>query len=118
MILCVRVRVPFVCVICVFFVCGIYRLYAKPFAVVPCCVFPSLFPHRRRRNGEKVVSYAHFLEYLQQQGCLPFGENVMVGERGKNMFEEQGGERSGEITSAFLAFQGRNKVLYRLTACS
>ena len=107
--------------VCVFCVCGIYRLYAKPFAVVPCCVFPSLFPHRRLRNGEKVVSYAHLLEYLQHQGCLPCGrdgENVVVEERGRDMFEEQGGQSSGEITCAFLAFQGRNKVLYRLTACS
>ena len=33
----------------------------KPFAVVPCCVFPSLFRTRRRRDGDGVVRYA----------CLP-----------------------------------------------
>jgi hypothetical protein len=30
----------------------------KPFAVVPCCVFPSLFKARRRLNGDGVVRYA------------------------------------------------------------
>ena len=30
----------------------------KPFAVVPCCVFPRLFSSRRLRNGQPVRSYA------------------------------------------------------------
>ena len=36
-----------------------------PFAVVPCCVFPSLFPHRRTREGKPVASYDEFVEYLR-----------------------------------------------------
>jgi len=27
----------------------------KPFAVVPCCVFPEMFPHRRLKSGDGVV---------------------------------------------------------------
>lgn len=62
--------------------------WQKPFAVVPCCVFPTLFPQRRTRTGQGVVSYEGFLGYL----------------KGKD-------ER---IRSARLPFSGRNKVLYML----
>eukprot|EP00793_Prasinoderma_coloniale_P002864 PRCOL_00002346-RA len=50
-----------------------------PFAVVPCCVFPSLFPHRRTREGKPVASYDEFVEYLRAKVAgvrtaeLPFG---------------------------------------------
>lgn len=27
--------------------------YKKPFAVVPCCVFPDLFPHRKQSDGKR-----------------------------------------------------------------
>ena len=30
----------------------------KPFAVVPCCVFPKLFPHRRTAAGKLVTTHA------------------------------------------------------------
>ena len=33
----------------------------KPFVIVPCCVFPKLFPGRRL-HGKPVSSYADFLE--------------------------------------------------------
>jgi hypothetical protein len=36
----------------------------KPFAVVPCCVFPLLFPERQL-SGQPVRSYEQFLDYLQ-----------------------------------------------------
>ena len=36
----------------------------KPFAVVPCCVFPSDNPHRKLADGTQVVTYAHFVAYL------------------------------------------------------
>jgi hypothetical protein len=35
-----------------------------PFAIVPCCVFPSQFPERRH-DGQPVKSYATFCDYLQ-----------------------------------------------------
>jgi len=38
--------------------------YSKPFAVVPCCVFPSLFPHRTLKNGEKVKTREQLILYL------------------------------------------------------
>ena len=34
------------------------------FAVIPCCVFSPLFPHRRLRNHEEPVSYEAFCDYL------------------------------------------------------
>eukprot|EP00047_Mylnosiga_fluctuans_P017462 m.61549 g.61549 ORF g.61549 m.61549 type:complete len:375 (+) comp7091_c0_seq2:2390-3514(+) len=36
----------------------------KPFATVPCCVFPDLFP-REAADGSPVRSYDQFLAYLQ-----------------------------------------------------
>lgn len=36
----------------------------KPFAVVPCCVFPSDNPHRKLADGTQVVTYAQFVAYL------------------------------------------------------
>lgn len=77
-----------------------------PFAVVPCCVFPHLFPERRFqaaagvRDGNKgyilppasVISYEEFIDYLLQ--------------------------KDGSIMKDFLPFVGRNVVLYRLPAGS
>ena len=59
----------------------------KPFAVVPCCVFPGLFTHRRLRSGAPVHSYEQFCTWLVElvPGC--------------------------EV--AFLPFIGRNRVLFR-----
>ena len=37
--------------------------YGRPFAVVPCCVFPRLFPHR-----PQVRTTAAFCDYLLQKG--------------------------------------------------
>lgn len=39
----------------------------KPFAIVPCCVFPTLFPHRRMATGEHVRTLESFLVYLQSK---------------------------------------------------
>lgn len=33
-----------------------------PFAVVPCCVFPKLFPHRKIKTGEGVRQYSSFIK--------------------------------------------------------
>ena len=39
----------------------------RPFAVIPCCVLPQLFPARRLNIGTKVKKYGAFLDYLQQK---------------------------------------------------
>ena len=68
--------------------------YRKPFVVVPCCVFPSFFPHRQLLDQSGVArpvrSHADFCEYLLQkdarfQRCvLPFeGRNVAIWWDGK-----------------------------------
>ena len=62
----------------------------KPFAVVPCCVYPSLFSHRRRQNGEGVKVYSSFIKYLL--------------------------EKDPRIQEARLPFEGRNRVLYMAEA--
>jgi len=61
--------------------------HSKPFAVVPCCVFPNLFP-RKKRDGTEVITYFHFVDYLL--------------------------EKEERITVGYLGFQGRTKVLYKL----
>ena len=57
----------------------------KPLAIVPCCVFPCLFPQRTLPCGSSVQSYDQFLEYLlakdpRLRRCeLPFeGRNVVI----------------------------------------
>ena len=64
--------------------------HGKPFAVVPCCVFGRLAPHRRLEDGSAVSSYEDFLLYLQQK------------------------DATGGVRTAFLPYHGRNVVLYRL----
>lgn len=58
----------------------------KPFAIVPCCVFQSVFPSRRQVTGQHVRGYAGFLRYLKA--------------------------KDHRIESANLPFQGRNRVLF------
>jgi hypothetical protein len=58
----------------------------KPFAVVPCCVFPKLFPERRLPEGVPVVDYPQFVRYLQL--------------------------KSPSIRTGYLNTKGRNLVLY------
>jgi hypothetical protein len=60
----------------------------KPFALVPCCVFSRLFPHRLTPAGATVSTYDELLDWIQAQGA--------------------------GIQRAVLPFHGRNIVLYRL----
>jgi len=39
----------------------------KPAAIIPCCVFASLFPERKLKNGAPVCSYDDFLSYLMEK---------------------------------------------------
>ena len=36
-----------------------------PFAIVPCCVFPSEFPDRKQSDGSRVKSYSELMDYLK-----------------------------------------------------
>ena len=60
----------------------------KPFAVVPCCVFADLNPHRVLASGAPVRTYDEMLEYYQA--------------------------KAPDVRRARLAFEGRREVLYRL----
>jgi hypothetical protein len=59
----------------------------KPWAVVPCCVFPTQFPHRRTPSGEPVRSYNQLCSYLEAKVA---------------------GTRSLTLD----AFEGRNRVIF------
>ena len=69
----------------------------KPFAVVPCCVFPKLFPARwlpRAQGGgapTPVVDYAQFVEYLRAKS--PAIETAYLNTKGRNLilFSRGGG---------------------------
>jgi len=59
--------------------------YKKNFAVVPCCVFGRMFPHRKKPDGTPVKYYEDFCDYLQtldpgiQRDLLPIpGRNVVL----------------------------------------
>lgn len=57
-----------------------------PFAVVPCCVHASTFPHRTLADGSPVNTYAEFIDYLLA--------------------------KSPNIRKTFLPFKGRNQIIY------
>ena len=38
-----------------------------PYCVVPCCVFPAEFPHRRLQDGSRVRDYQGLLDYLKRK---------------------------------------------------
>ena len=59
--------------------------HGKPFAVVPCCVFAHLSPHRTL-EGRPVRSIDEFCRYLMA--------------------------KDPRIKAEFLPFEGRNRVLY------
>jgi hypothetical protein len=64
-------------------------LHDKPFAVVPCCVYPDLFARRRLRADDRPVrSYDDFIQFLMEKD-----------------------DRIGQVT---LPFAGKNVCLYRV----
>ena len=74
------------------------------FAVVPCCVMPSLFPHRRQRNGsgDPVRSYSSFCQYLLDKSSDIITDGGSGGKTRKNF----------QMVS--LSFVGRNKVIFSI----
>ena len=54
-----------------------------PFAVVPCCVFSRLFPHRRLRGGAPVTTHAALCEYVASRHPAAKVETLPMG--GKNI---------------------------------
>lgn len=64
--------------------------HSKPFAVVPCCVFPRQFPQRRQKDGGLVITTEEFIQYLV--------------------------DKDPRIRLAYLEMEGRNKVVYMLDA--
>ena len=66
--------------------------YNKPVAIVPCCVFPTLFPMRRlcgkheNIESNRVTTYDDFIQYLLQ--------------------------KDDRLREEILPFEGKNKVIY------
>lgn len=65
----------------------------KPFVVVPCCTYTSLFPDRRLLDGSAVETTNHLVRFIQEKAP----EKVRI---------------------THLKFEGRNKVLYTLPSVS
>ena len=59
----------------------------KSFAVVPCCVFPSMFPDRLTEEGGTVTTQKEFVDYLLR--------------------------KDKDVKVTFLPFKGRNAVVYK-----
>lgn len=59
----------------------------RPFAMVPCCVYPMEFPRRRLPDGTHVRKYEQLIQYLQSRDPV-------------------------HIQVANLPFEGRNQVVY------
>ena len=72
----------------------------KPFAILPCCVMPSLFPHRVYQ-GQPVRSYKIFCQYLQS-----LYDNMNPTCEGGNT------NYLPKIQVDYLPFMGRNMILY------
>eukprot|EP00550_Attheya_septentrionalis_P006274 CAMPEP_0198296090 /NCGR_PEP_ID=MMETSP1449-20131203/30905_1 /TAXON_ID=420275 /ORGANISM="Attheya septentrionalis, Strain CCMP2084" /LENGTH=359 /DNA_ID=CAMNT_0043996597 /DNA_START=94 /DNA_END=1170 /DNA_ORIENTATION=+ len=67
--------------------------FNKPFSIIPCCVFPQLFPTRRqKRHGDPVRSYSAFCQYL--------------------LDKSPSSDTETPFQSHHLPFVGRNKVIY------
>jgi hypothetical protein len=58
----------------------------KPFAIVPCCVFPEENPQRRTAAGGPVRSHEQFVEYLLAKApCGEIERGVIEGMPGRNV---------------------------------
>jgi len=95
------------------------RARGKPFAVVPCCVFPAMFPDRRVRRdlseGKDGVAAAGVgddepdsfeLDSFEPDSFVPVTER-------RQLVRWLAGKTRGEV--AYLAFEGANQVVYSKT---
>ena len=80
----------------------------KPFLVVPCCVFPTLFSERvDPATGEPVVTHQQFVDYLRQKRYpTTTGAGGATGAEGA----------AGEVGHVYLPFVGRNQGVYGVPA--
>eukprot|EP00659_Diplonema_papillatum_P020847 gene20847-32150_t len=65
-------------------------LFEKPFAIIPCCVFPTVFSERRLASGGRVETHSDLLAYLSQLAA----------------------SRGITVRTADLPFVGKNRALY------
>lgn len=85
----------------------------KPFAVVPCCVFPKSNTHRRLPGGRTVQTTEELCEYLE--GLATAGGGNGGAQRHKRSGRASGarrGELGGGTGTSVLSFEGKNTVVY------
>ncbi|KAG0055788.1 hypothetical protein BGZ83_007368 [Gryganskiella cystojenkinii] len=76
--------------------------HKKPFAIVPCCVFPHENPDRRQKDGGRVNTTLEFIQYLVDKvKDAPTSTADDTDTREKN------------VSKAFLPFDGMNIVISR-----
>ena len=76
-----------------------------PFALLPCCVMPSLFPLRRQNKGqgEPIRSYSAFCQYLLDKAPA----------KGEGQYQPR---QQQKYHVGHLPFVGRNKIIYSVFA--
>lgn len=85
----------------------------KPFAVLPCCVFPSLFPQRRLADGEPVRKYEQFISYLTACARALLSEPRATRLECDAASQGEAPPPAFELRVARIAgFEGRNLVIY------
>ena len=71
--------------------------HRKPFAVVPCCVFPHTNLHRKLPDGSPVVRHDQFCEWLLQKGGGSLSRTALPTFEGRNVVVYSIGEHVGEV---------------------
>ena len=90
--------------------------YNKPFALVPCCVFPVLFPHRTvppddddEDDKDEKEEGTGGGETGEGKTTAPTRGEVLVTER-RQLVRYLARKTGGDVT--FLDFEGANQVVY------
>jgi hypothetical protein len=96
----------------------------RPFMIVPCCVFPTLFPERRLVTGQSVRTYRGFVQYLRAKhpaievARLPFeGRNKVLFWRGGRSSTTHGREEPRDDGVEACAFNNDEPVVMACEPC-
>ena len=82
----------------------------KPGAVVPCCVFPSLFPREVRRGAVRALEQG--LAHLNADADPVEGDQDMIPVTSYLEFVAYLLDKDPRMQLHYLPMQGRNKVVY------
>jgi hypothetical protein len=85
----------------------------KPFAVVPCCVFPGAAPHRRVRRRREPSAPAVAAAAAAATEAVVVADDEWIPVRSYEQFLDYLQAKHPSIQRTNLSFEGRNTVLYR-----